>query len=212
MFALLHQLEQVFFMKRQSAPRMLGTQIVNRTGFALHPLELHPGQLVVAAVVAHGPGIAGVALRTGNGALLPVNGKGVNFVASGLLPGMFLYDRAEELNIIIGQAVVQQRCGGVTHIYQMLIGQQVALLEIVVDGIDGIDILFGGIDGMNMGNQVRCVLVAGFGEMDFVTHPFLRSFATVARLDIKRGLDEPGGRWHLLSLTPAQCILNEGDV
>lgn len=61
-----------------------------------------------------------------------------------------------------------------------------------VDGIDCPVIRFGGIDGVDGGNQVRFVLIAAFDEMDFVAHPCAFPPVSVAGLQVKRRLDEPG--------------------
>jgi len=51
LFAFLYSFEDTFFVERQGAPGMLGAFVFHWTGFAFDPLELHTGQLVVAAVV-----------------------------------------------------------------------------------------------------------------------------------------------------------------
>src|SRR5262245_51446834 len=89
LLALLNGFEDPFFMKRQRAPMVFGTLLPNRTWLAVRRLELDAGEIVETAMVTHGPGITDFALWTNRHVVFPINAEGIDFKASGLLPGMF---------------------------------------------------------------------------------------------------------------------------
>ncbi len=91
----------------------------------------------------------------------------------------------------------------------MVIRQQVARLQVFMDRIHRVNVRVGGVDGMHVGNEMGRIVITSFGEVDFVAHPVASPFVTVTGFDVKRGLDQPGGGWHLLSLTLTQLIINQ---
>src|SRR5690242_5940874 len=66
--------------------------------------------------------------------------------------------------------------------------------------------------GLHMGDEMRCLWITGFGEMEDVTWPHDLTLDAEASLRIVRGVDEQGSRRQITLLAPAHRFLFGGVV
>jgi hypothetical protein len=115
----------------------------------------------------------GVAAGADGLALVPVDGKvGVVEEAAGhLFPVGDLSDRSDEVDAVIAAGVVDLLGIDVSRVHQVLVRHQIA------SGQGGVDVLQDGIvvdrcrGGVDVGDQVRGVGLAGLAEVDLVAGP-----------------------------------------
>src|SRR5258706_16099063 len=118
-FALLNCFKDRLFMKRYGPAMVFSTQFTDRTRFAVGRLEFNFSEIMEATMCFLCPGITDLALRTSDLTIFPINGKHIDFITCGVLPGMFLDDRADQINTKVSAAIDQEWTRGITHIYNM---------------------------------------------------------------------------------------------
>lgn len=129
------------------------------------------------------------ALRANRRLDCPINLKGVEGkrarsmgLPTGIWSGWTDHAYAE-----IGLTIGQEVAGRITAIDQMFIRQQILLLQIRMDVRQHVIVAGGGRGGFDMDNQVRAIVVSGFGEMRLIADPTYLVFDLKAGLRIVRG-------------------------
>lgn len=143
-------------------------------------------------------------LRAGHGLLLPIHAELARGEGAGLacLPARFGRGGTEQVHPKRRAGGGQERALDVAAVDQVDRGQEIVLLQGLVDRVGGGVVREGSRRGLDVGDQVRRVGLAGLGEMDFVTHPLGRPLADVARVGVVRAAHVDRRGWKLIVPPP----------
>ena len=148
--------------------------------------EEHLHHRLAFGVLGAIPPDAVLALGAGDALVLPVHGelRQIQRTRRTRLPTGINVHRPNEVNPM-RLATVQDAFGAdVASIDQLLSGEQIGLREMALDRDKGMVVLLNRWGSVDVGDEMRAVVVTAFGHMDFVADPLQ---APLARCSARRG-------------------------
>ncbi|CAG0935951.1 hypothetical protein TFLX_04805 [Thermoflexales bacterium] len=102
------------------------------------------------------------------------------------LPTGINIDWTDQINPMFFLAVQQEFGTHIARIHQMLLRTQRLIRQVLLDRRRSFIILFNGESSFYLHNEMRLILVAGFGQMDLVADLLNLALAPIAGFRIKR--------------------------
>ena len=184
----------------------LGARRADWTGAAGRALasDAHPG--IARDIPAGRPSDAGVPLGTAGVLRLPVDDEGAQSIAWACPPLMTIRPQrgADHVDLMLG--VGGDESGGIHRaaIAQMHAREEITLSQVSRDGRPHDAIRGRRRGGHDPREEVRLIILTGFGDVDLLADPREATLGARPGLDLRRGGDQPGGRQSLRSPPPAQ--------
>ena len=176
-------------MQGQAAPRRPRTGGPTGTDLTITLGKFHLDQRF-AGILDRRPARTRAALRASDRLGFPIDREVREVIAGLRLLPVRLEGRANQVHSIdrlrrdeIGNRDI---CG----IGEMLIGQEFFLSQIGMNRAEDSLIAEGSRRGLDMGNELRSIFIAGLGEMHFVAYPQRGPFLAIARVEVIRRVDE----------------------
>ena len=135
---------------------------------------------------------------------MPIDAEVREVVAGLRLIPVRLEGRANQVHPIARLRLDEIGRRDISRIDQMLIGEEVLLSQAAMDRAEAALIAQGSRSGLDVGNQLWGVFIAGLGEMHLIPHPHRRPFLAITRIQVRGRVDELSCRqsWLLPPLSP----------
>jgi hypothetical protein len=118
-------------------------------------------------------------------------------------------DQINAMLLLTGDQVVRR---DISCIDKMLIGTKTTLNQIALNGRERFKIACGGRGGEHIGDQMRQIIITGFGQMYFVTGPLSLAFLAVASIWVVGRTNQQWRWWKILSLPPAYRLVRLSSI
>lgn len=164
----------------------LGAASQAGTGLTIFGREFNFDDLIFAVVDGWRPATARVTLRTDGLLSLPIDHEltGIKACLFACLPAVVGSRGANEIDLVVLLTLHEQLGIDISRVHNLLLGQRVFVFEAFMDKRRSRIIRDRGRGGFHVSNQMGCVLVTGFGQMDLIAHPGGTALFTVLRLGV----------------------------
>jgi hypothetical protein len=178
------------------------------TASAIFARELHLDDRIPAIIHGRRPADTRLARRTGRVLLVPIDLEmlDVKAGARASLPVIVSACGPQQIHPIVVPTLNEEVGVQEAGIHDMRARQQAPLLQRGMDlgGCRAVGCWAGG--GFDVRDQVRQIILTGFGNMDFVADPLRGVLTGIVGFNVIRGADELRRRGDVIRLTPAQLV------
>ena len=184
----------------------LGARRAHRAGTARRAVEANTHDWIARHIPPWRPSEAGLPLGTAGVLRLPVDDEGAQIIALACPPLMAIRPKrgADHVDLMLGVGGDQEVRIDRAAIEQVRVGEEITLRQVSLDGRPHDAIRGRRRGGHNPRDEVRLIILTGFGEVDLIADPSDATLGAIPGLDVIRGGDQHGGRQPLLYPPPAQ--------